>query len=278
MSRPGRPSARLLASGLLALWPALGAHEEAADAVQDGNARYAAGDPAAALERYEAAEGLLPGRPEIAFDRGIALARLGETERALEQLMAVLAAADPGLRSRAKHGIGTIRLQQAMAPERPVGEATWQARAAVRHLRESLELDRGRDDARHDLELAYRVLGALERRQDELRQRDRAEEDRTTHQRGQALQDLLQNQAGEQEADPDQLKDNRPQASDQTPANFSAREPEPGRNDKSLPVAMDPQAAAELMERLLEELRKAEAWRTEQRRTALKAPGEREPW
>lgn len=276
MSAPRRRiRLRLLLLGLL---PAMGPQDRAAEAVRAGNALYAQGAFEAALERYAEAEAALPGRPEIAFDRATAWARLGESERALEHYMAALASEDPALRGAAKYGIGVVRLRQAMAPEQALGDATWQARAAIRYLRESLELDRGREEARHNLELAWRLLHGLEARAAELRQRERPEADRTTHRRGQALQDLLQNQAGEQQANPDQLEDHRPEASDQTPANFSARESPKQRNDSNLPVAMDPQAAAELIERLLDKLREAESWRVEQRRAPLREPGEREPW
>lgn len=267
-----------LCAGLLGLLPGAGPLERAALLVEDGNALYAEGELAAALERYEAAEGLLPGRPEIAFDRAAALARLGRPERALEAYMAALAAADPGLRSAVRYGMGTVRLEQAMAPERSLGEAASQARAAIRDLRESLELDRSRIDARHNLELAWRFLAVLEERAAEEKRDERLPENRLTHQRGQALQDLLQDQAGEQQAPADRLQDRRPQATEQTPESFDARPSPPRRNDRPLPVAMDPQAAAELIERLLEAMREAERWRTELRRSGLQAPGERPPW
>lgn len=267
-----------LCVGLLGLLPGSDPLPTAAARVEEGNALWAAGDPAGALERYEAAERLVPGRPEIAFDRATALVRLGRHDAALEAYMAALGGEDAGLRSAARYGIGVIHLERALDPSSAKGEAGWQARAAIRYLRESLELDRSRVDARHNLELAHRLLRALEAERGQPEPRGDLPDNRLTHRRGQALQDLVQDQAGEQNAPADQLQDHRPQASDQTPENFSARPPEGRRNDRNLPVAMDPRAAAELIEKLLESMRRDQAWRTEMRRAALREPGEREPW
>ena len=154
---------RLWASAL-ALLPLFGSHDQAEQAVRDGNALYEEGRYGAALERYEAAGGFRPNEGIIAFNEGNAWYRQGDTDKALEHYMASLGAEDPALRSRAKFNIGVIRLRQATAAERTPGQALPQAQAAIRYFRESLELDRGLADARYNLELGLGFLHQLEER------------------------------------------------------------------------------------------------------------------
>ena len=267
-------------AGLLASIPFLGGDDPAVTAVRDGNARFAAGDFAAARELYEAAARQLPASAEIAYNIGDSLFRDQEHEQAIEQYMTALGADSEALRARAKYNIGVTRLQQAIDPARPPSEASWQLQAAIRYFRESLALDRDLEDARYNLELARRRLNALQSSQASQRQDETRLDDKATLRRGQALQDLLQEQeaGGEQKSLPDELRQTRADRSNDIPQNFSNKESPKGRNDTPLPIAMSPDAAAEMMERLLEAMSKAEHWRHEQRVGRLPSAGEREPW
>lgn len=283
---PAPPSLRpvLLRSsflaGLLALFPLFGQPDEAVQAVEEGNARYAAGDLAAAKERYAAAATARPHSAEIAYNLGDTLYRASEPEQAIEQFMTALSAESPQLRARAKYNIGVTRLTQALDPERPPSEATWQFQAAIRYFRESLALDQSQADARYNLELAQRRLNALERSMASQRQEETRLDDKVTLRRGAAQQDLLQEQdaGGSQKTLPDELRQTRADRSNDMPHNFNNKESPKGKNDTALPIAMSPDAAAEMMERLMEAVAKAESWRHEQRVGRLPSAGEREPW
>lgn len=277
MSRiKGWPRQRVCA-GLLALLPSIGADETADQAVRDGNSLYRDGSYEAALERYAAAAELAPEAAEVPFNQANVWFRMHEYDKALEHYMAALATEDPHLKSRAKYNIGVIRLREALGSDQSLSEASWLTEAAIRHFRESLELDREQHDARYNLELAYRYAHQLERKLLEQRN-DMRLGDRTSLRRGQPLQDRIRNEGGGQrKALPDHLRQTHGERANQTPENFSSNEQQEQSNDTSLPVAMSPEAAAELMERLLEEMQASERW-LQQKRQALQEPGEREPW
>jgi Ca-activated chloride channel family protein len=264
---------RLWASAL-ALLPLFGSHDQAEQAVRDGNALYEEGRYGAALERYEAAAGLRPNEGIIAFNEGNAWYRQGDTDKALEHYMASLGTEDPALRSRAKFNIGVIRLRQATAAERTPGQALPQAQAAIRYFRESLELDRGLADARYNLELGLGFLHQLEER---LAQQQQSESRRINDaflRRGQAQQEA---QPGQRQSQ-NRPKDTHAERSDELPEQFAAKDRPPEQGQAPQPVSSSPQSATELLERLLKEIAAMETWRQETRRAALQAPGERDPW
>jgi hypothetical protein len=167
-----------------------------------------------------------------------------------------------------------------MAAERSPAKAVPEAEAAVRYFRESLATDSELEDARHNLELTYRLLRDL-RQQILGRSPDDDPElqDTTSLRRGAALQDLIR--AGDQDrqrALPEQLQKTSPERTDETPDRYAPKSEQRERNETALPVAVNPQAAADLLERLLKEMQAAETWRHEKRQAALQAPGERIPW
>jgi hypothetical protein len=104
--------------------------------------------------------------------------------------------------------------------------------------------------------------------------------ERTSLRRGQEQQQRSRNEGhGERRATPE--LDTRPhgQRDGQTPENFAAnpqpsRPPEPSR----LPMAMSPDAAAELLEEVGQRMEAAEAKRQQQRRAALARGAETRPW
>jgi Ca-activated chloride channel homolog len=277
--RGSRASRRLrLHAGLLALLPSLGADDAAHQAVREGNTLYEDERYEAALERYGAAAALLPDSAEITFNQGNVWFRRHDYDRAIEHYMAALATEDPRLKSRVKYNIGVIRLRQALGTEQSLTEASGLTRSAIRSFRESLELDRGLDDGRYNLELAYGFLRQIERKLDE-REPAAASGDRTSLRRGQALRDQIRNEGpGDRRAFPDRSRQPYGERGGEAPENFSSNQQQERPNDAQLPVAMSPEGAAELMERLLQKMQAAENWLQERRRADLQAPGEREPW
>lgn len=278
MSSIRRATRQRLCAGLLAFLPSFGADETAKEAVHEGNRLYRAGDLDAAMEKYATAGEAAPEAAEIPFNQGGVWFQKREYERAVEHYMAALATEDDRLKSRAKYNIGVIRLRQALGVEQSATEALSLTQAAIRHFRESLELDRELTDARYNLELAYRF-----RRQVEKKLIDQGTDptpgDKTSLRRGQALRDRVRNEGGgDRRAMPNLDRQTHGERGNETPENFSSNEQQEQPKDARLPIAMSPDAAAELMERLMEEMRAAESWLKEKRRAQLQAPGEREPW
>lgn len=110
--------------------------------VQDGNARYAKGDYQKSLDAYDAALGENPPSPELHFDRGDALYKLGKPDEAGEEFKKALDTRDPAFKARDYFNLGNAWLQQKKLPE------------AIESYRRSLELDPSDQGAKHNLELA----------------------------------------------------------------------------------------------------------------------------
>jgi Ca-activated chloride channel family protein len=130
----------LLAALLLAASPFEAEHPD----VRAGNEALKAGDAAAALPRYDAAERQAGPRPEIDFDRGNALQEAGRTEEARAAWTKAAEAAPAPLASRA--------LQNTASALAAAGDRE----GAIRALGESLRRDPGNEDARYNLEVLLR--------------------------------------------------------------------------------------------------------------------------
>ena len=273
-----RPRPRLFA-GLLALLPILGS-DQAEQAVHEGNLLYGSGQYRAALDKYQAAAAARPAAPAIRFDQGAALFKNLKQDQALDRFLAVLPGADPKLAARAKYNIGVIKYRQALAAQHEVADALPLAQAAVRSFRESLALDEGQDDARYNLELAYRFQHRLERHAEREQQDAQKRDEGTSFRRGRAFADLIRNQGHSQrQAHPDRNRRARQLRSDQLLGAFSSDQDErPASEPPPLPAAMDPEAARQLMTELRERFQEAEIRRQQQRRKQLLEAEEPMPW
>lgn len=137
--------ARLLGLAVLAI-PMAGFSPFEADEehVAEGNARLEAGDPAAALRSYEAAERAVGSRPEIDHDRGHAELAAGRAEEAKASWRRAATRAPPALASRALQNLGTTLA------------AEGDREGALRAFSDALAKDPTNEDARFDLEVLLR--------------------------------------------------------------------------------------------------------------------------
>lgn len=272
------PMNQRLCAGLLAFLPWFGGEQAATEAVREGNELYLAKRYEAALEKYAEAAESLPDESAIRFNQGNVWLRLRDADKAQELYMAALATDDVQLKSRAKYNLGVVNLRQALSTEQSATEALARTQEAIRHFRESLELDREQSDARYNLELAYRFRRHVDQ---QLRDdgTDLTPGEKTSLRRGQALRDQLRNEGGgDRRARPDMNRETHGERGGQAPENFSSNEQQEQPKDARLPIAMGADAAAQLMERLMQEMAATEQWRRQKQRAQLQAPGEREPW
>ncbi len=123
--------------------------------VREGNERVAAGDPAGALPHYDAAEKAAGPRPEIDYDRGVALHHGGQLAQARDAFRRALERGAGPLSSRASQNLGN-----ALAG---LGDREGAKQAFV----EALRRDPRNDDARFNLEVLLR------KQQEEQRDRSR---------------------------------------------------------------------------------------------------------
>jgi tetratricopeptide (TPR) repeat protein len=121
-----------------------------------GNRAYRKGDYARAVERYRAVMARRGAEPRLNYNLGTALLQLGESDLAHERLSHALDARSPELRARVFYNLGNALIRRTGA--RDAGNL----RAAIDAYRRSLLLDPTRDDARWNLELAWRRLEQLE--------------------------------------------------------------------------------------------------------------------
>jgi Ca-activated chloride channel family protein len=117
--------------------------------VREGNEKLLSGDPAGALERYDAAEREAGRRPEIDFDRGDALYAQGRHAEAREAWKKAVEADQAGaLSSRALQNMGNAL------------DAAGDHQGAARAFSEALTRDPANDDARYNLEVLLRRKAA----------------------------------------------------------------------------------------------------------------------
>jgi tetratricopeptide (TPR) repeat protein len=265
---------------MLAFLPMFGGDEAAEQAVREGNSLYEARQYESALKHYDAAAEDLPNSPEIEFNRGNALFKNREQDRALDHYLAALTTDDSQLASRAKYNFGVIKYRQGLAAAQDYQEALTLTETAIQYFRESLELDGSYDDARYNLELAYRFQRRVE--EELLRAQRNADVplEKTSLQRGQALSDRVRDEgSGLRQANPDANRQPHGQRGNETPESFANNE-ERSKPPQSarLPIAMSPDAAHQMMEQLRQQLQAAEVQRQQQRRNRLHQADERTPW
>jgi Ca-activated chloride channel family protein len=129
---------------LLPLFLAASPLEREQPDVRAGNERLVQGDPAGALERYQAAERDVGHRPELDYDRGIALLRQGKTAEGLAALRRAAERADGPLASRALQNAGGAL------------DAAGDREGAIRSFADALARDPSNEDARFNLEVLLR--------------------------------------------------------------------------------------------------------------------------
>jgi Ca-activated chloride channel family protein len=129
---------------LLPVWLAASPLTREQPDVRAGNERLVQGDAPGALERYRAAERAVGPRPELDYDRGIALLRAGETAEALAALRRAAERGDGPLASHALQNVGGAL------------DAAGDREGAIRAFGDALARDPTNEDARFNLEVLLR--------------------------------------------------------------------------------------------------------------------------
>jgi len=280
VSRTKRSKQWRLCAGLLAFFPWFGTDQAAEQAVREGNVLYQSGSYDAALDRYTAASSALPDAAVIPFNQGNAWFQKRDYDRALESYLAALTTEDPKLKSRAKYNIGVVKFRQSLGALAALSDALPLAQVAVQYLRESLELDPDQDDARYNLELAYQLLHQIEAKLLENQRNQERQPNKTNLQRGQAMSNIIRNEGGGQRnAMPDVARRPHGEYGNEQPENFASNQQQTNQStDATLPVAMSPEAAGQLMEQLLQKVQATETWVQQKRRAQMQDLNPDAPW
>ncbi|MGD8278324.1 MAG: VWA domain-containing protein [Gemmatimonadota bacterium] len=144
------PAARLLLlAGLTLSLSAAGIGD-----VERGNRLFRKGRYAEAVEAYQSALAAGSNSPELRYNLGTAYLRLGRYDEAEENFRAALDAVDPSLRQRTYYNLGSRFLEAARSGNSE--EAGALLGAAVDAYQRALRLEPGDEQAKWNLELAFR--------------------------------------------------------------------------------------------------------------------------
>ena len=172
--RPRTTLNRLCVLALLLVAGGLLAHAQSArQFVQQGNEAYRQENYQDALEAYEQAAEVDPDSPRIWFNRGDALYQQGEFEKAIDAYeQAALRSQDPFLEARSKFNQGNASFRNGVnRQQQNPRQALSSIEKGVRLYQDALKLDPTLNDARHNVEVARRVLKAMiEQMQNQPRQ------------------------------------------------------------------------------------------------------------
>lgn len=146
------------------------ASRTAAEKVKAGNEFLAQQQYADALAAYDEAKKALPESAEVAYNRGIALYRLGEYEKATKALQDALKPDKPELESKVKYNLGRNAHESAIAKREKLPEAIDELSKAVSFYKDALSLNDKDADARKNMEEAERLRAFFEKRLKEQQQ------------------------------------------------------------------------------------------------------------
>lgn len=163
--------------------------DPARDAVEEANRYFEAGDYGAAFRLYGEAEVLRPDAKELRYNRANALARTYKFEAAVELYTDASETDDPDLLSHVHYNLGVVKYRQAQEALQTFQDAMSDTQAAIGHWRRSLELRPGQEDARYNLELAYRLAAAIDAQRVQAQRNAETRNQKTSDNRGQPFED-----------------------------------------------------------------------------------------
>lgn len=189
--------------------------------IDAGIEAYEAGEFEEALERFEAAQERRGERPEIHFNRGLALQASGDTEAAREAYERGTESDDDQVRASSHYQLGNLAFD---------GEQ-WDA--AIEAYKACLRAIPGHENAKWNLELALaRKQQQEEEQEKEEQEQEEQNEDGEENEDGEQ-QEQEQNEEGEeeeqeqqQEGDEQQQEQEQPQEGEQEPEQEQEQEPQ----------------------------------------------------
>jgi len=134
--------------------------------LERGNRLYRAGRYAEAVEAYRAALAGGTDTPQLRYNLGTALVRLGQYEEGERHLRAALSAIDPDLRERTFYNLGNRYLEEARRATDAEARGKLLERA-IEAYRQALRLQPGDAEAKWNLELALQEEEANQQQRNE---------------------------------------------------------------------------------------------------------------
>ncbi len=285
---------------MAAAMPARGQTEaDARKKVDASMAALKAGEYEKALEGFRDAEVSFPESSELAYNRGVALYRLGSFDEAKAAFASALSTRDLALEQKAKFNLGNCAYSQALQKLTDYAGAIEELRRAIDYYRDALELDPDDQDARANIETAYLLIKDLldKKKQEEEKQKqeepptsqpsqcsqpsegqDQQQQEQDGQQQQQQSQQQQQQQGGEQEQSK-QEQQSQPQDGELESANPQEKQEQQQQADKPQPQEMRKMTREEAA-RLLQAVRDRERERRDEvrRRQMIGRPPVDKDW
>ena len=137
--------------------------QSARSLVQQGNQAYQKEDYSNALESYEKAAEQAPDSPHIWFNRGTALYKEGQYDKAMDAFeQAGLSGNDPAIEALSKFSQGNTSFRKGITQrEANPQQALASVERGVQLYQDALKVNPGLNDARHNIEVARRTMQQL---------------------------------------------------------------------------------------------------------------------
>lgn len=179
--------------------------------VREGNEHLAAKMYEEALAAYDLAREKLPDVAEVAYDRGIALYRLGRLAEAETAFQDALKPDSPELEAKAKYNLGRCSHAAALAEQQDLPKAINELGRAIGFYKDALQVRPDDADAKQNVASAERLQGYLKMR---LAQQKEQEKKEPSSQPGDKKQDDDQSDGDDQQQGDDRQEGEDDQQSD----------------------------------------------------------------
>jgi tetratricopeptide (TPR) repeat protein len=248
----------------------------AAEQIAEGNKLLDQGDYRGALSAYDRAAEKLPDAAEVPYNRGVALYRMGEFEKAGQAFQNSLKPGHPALEARAKYNLGRCAHAAAMQKHDDLPAAINELSRAIGFYGDAMQLAPQDEDARKNQQLAQRLREYLRRRLEEQKKENPTSQpssqpsSQPTSQP--SSQPTSQPQQGEQQQGDQQEQDSKGEekqdqaAKDQKQQGAKGKEDEKDKDKEGAAAQEEHKYTPEEAEKRLQEAREMERQRREELR------------
>lgn len=208
--------------------------------VKEGNDLYAKGHYEEAVKAFDKAYDRLKNkergedwdklRHAIFFNRGTAYAKIGNLDKAGEELLKATTSTDKKLRQAAYYNLGNVAVGQISKGQIGFDEALKKAESAIDFYKRALLAEPSDMDAKYNLEVAHKIKEQIEKQKKEREEKNKENQEQDKGENGQAQND--QNQAGgkdNQDHNKDEKKDGQEAGKDKKEEN---KQDKPGQAEK----------------------------------------------
>jgi Ca-activated chloride channel family protein len=217
----------------------------AAGEIKKGNALYAKGQFAPAVEHYQKAVDKDPRLPAVEYDLGTALYKKGNYVQATEHLNKALLSDDPALVSRAHFNLGNALYRSGKGQEKAnIDQAIAALEKSLAQYQKVITADPKDTDAQFNYNFVKQELERMkQKKQEQKNQQDQKQQNQKNQQQNQQKPEDQQNQQDknqDQQNKDQQNQQNNPNSQDQQkPSSQDQNKENPGQDQNKKPEGQD---------------------------------------